>query len=117
MKSIKIDNLRVSYPIVAHSYDEAEKLCPKGWRIPKIWELIKIHTESNLIENYEKGQFRIFWSSTKGEYGVRRLGRCGGGVWFARDDLRGSGSGGRVVFVRRKNEINKERIRNHKRMD
>ena len=95
MKSIKIDNLTVSYPIVAISYDEAEKLCPKGWRIPKIWELVEIYLTSGLIKGYEKGTWRMFWAD-----GVRRLCRSSEGFWGAYDGSRNSFDCGRVVFVK-----------------
>ena len=98
MKTFIVDNLEVTYPIEAKEYNEIK--IPKGWRIPKIYELMKIYIESDVLKEYETGDFIIFWTCDEYNYGVRRLYRnyVVGGWGCPRG--RFSSSCGRVVFVK-----------------
>lgn len=95
--------MKLSKVFKAKTYEEAQKLCPKGYRIPEIWELVKLACENHpIIVDTEKGDWIFFWSSTKyRDFGVRRVDRGGGGGWVGGwGDLAGSDDAGRVVFVR-----------------
>lgn len=112
MKTKKIDEYEVTYPIKAKTYKEILKKCPKGFRIPEIWELIKIHLKSNIIKNHEKGKWLYFWSSTIDDSGVRGLcldydGRFGKS-WG--EDFDESGAGCRVIYIKDDKEYKKSKI-------
>lgn len=97
--------MKLSKVFKAKTYEEAQKLCPKGYRMPEIWELVKLACENHpIIVDTEKGDWIFFWSSTKyKDFGVRGLDRYRGGGWSAGwNVLADSGDGGRVVFVREK---------------
>lgn len=86
----------------AETYKEARKLCPKGYRMLEICELVRIGREEHpIIFDTEKGKCISFWSSTKTKNGVHRL-------YLNRNldvdtnygDLTVSSGDGRVFFVK-----------------
>lgn len=94
--------IKLSKVYKALNYEEALKLCPKGYRIPEIWELVKLACENNkVIFETEKGKWIFFWSDTKYRNNDRRLLRYRYGNWSADwDNLDYSNENGRVVFVK-----------------
>jgi len=88
--------MRLSKVYKAKTREEAIKLCPKGYRLPEIWELVKLACEGNKkIFDTEKGSWIFFWGKT------HRLCRDIYGCWGA--DLGSpfySDADGRVVFVK-----------------
>ena len=95
--------------IKAETYQEAEKNCPKGYRMLYLWEMMKLIEEGNgkKILNYEKSRWRIFWGKqskedVKNEI-VYRLDRDVWGYWSAYwYDLPGSYENGRAVYIKEK---------------
>jgi len=91
----------------AKTYEEAEKQCPKGYRMIYLWELIKLVEEGKEIFNYEKGFYRYFLckqnKQDKKAKIVRRLDRDSDGSWYASwSDVLDSDDYYRVVYVREK---------------
>ncbi len=86
----------------AGTYKEAEKLRPKGTRIPKIKELVRLAYKRNKnIFETESGKRIFFWSSTRNLSGIRVLGRGKYGGWGTKwRSSHYSGSRGRVVFMK-----------------
>jgi hypothetical protein len=107
-KTLKVKewNLEFSYPIKhTETYDEI--VVPKGWRLPFLWELVRlVQSEySDWILDYEKRCFRYFYTKqTKEDISknvVQWLYRNGVGHWDASwYSLLYSNSDGRVIFVR-----------------
>lgn len=99
-----IGEFEITTPIQVSSYTEAEQKCPKGFRLPEIWELVKLYLATDYLKEYEKGNWRWFLSSTKEGTGVRRLNRDRDGDWLAgwSDDFDGFGEDCRVCYVREK---------------
>lgn len=99
----KATGLEWTYPQKASSYKDAEKLCQKGWRLPMLWEIIKLlqSEDKHFILDYEKGEWRYFWS-LKENNSVHRVFRFRGGSWNAYwdDSLDDCNEDCRVVFVR-----------------
>jgi hypothetical protein len=97
--------MKLSKIYKAETYEKAEKLCPKGYRLPYLWELFKLLQEGKgkKILDYEKGEWRAFWTK-KDElkpFCLRVLVRNGySGLGAGGRDLVGSYAGGRVVFVK-----------------
>ena len=87
----------------AKTFEEAKELCPKGYRLPEIWELVKLACENNKkIFETEKEKWIFFWSNTKyKDYGALRLYRYADGYWVAVwGDLDDSSGDGWVVYVK-----------------
>ncbi|MBU0978073.1 MAG: hypothetical protein KKD18_06655 [Nanoarchaeota archaeon] len=105
--------MKLSKVYKVSSFEEAKKLCPKGYRMLEIWELVKLACEKNKsIFETEKGSWIWFLSKTQEGHFIRRLYRLRGGDWGAGWD----GSLGdfnepcRVIFM-------KEEIKKHAKME
>lgn len=94
--------MKLSKVYKAKTYEEAEKLCPRGYRIPKIWELVKLAEEKNKkIFETEKESNIFFWSSSLDGNGLHRLSRGRYCYWYAIwYYLYSSNKDGRVVYVK-----------------
>lgn len=100
--------MKLSKTYKAETYEDAEKLCPKGYRIPFLWELIKLAQEGKLkkLLNEEDGKFRMFWTMKTAEENSLRVfvacaGLCVGRFWYSGIVRLGHSYGsGRVVFVK-----------------
>lgn len=107
--------MKLSKIYKAKTYQKSERLCPKGYRMPYLWELIKLIEEGKgeNILNHEKGEWRWFWckqnKNDKKEKIIHGLGRYTDGSWLALwYDLAYSNADGRVIFV--KEDINVKNI-------
>lgn len=101
-KTIKLSNgMEITEPIKVSSYKEAEDKCPKGFRIPMMWELVKMMQETDYLLNYQKGESRFFISKKNENNIVRGLFLyCGGGwsaLWYS---LANSLDYGLVVYLK-----------------
>lgn len=99
--------MKLSEVFNAESFQEAKDKCLKGYRLPEIWELVKLACEKNeAIFETEKGNFIFFWSNTLvGDNRARKLGRYRYGVWYANwGGLSDSDVGGRVVYFKDEGE-------------
>lgn len=99
--------MKISKVYKAKTFEEAKKKCPKGYRLPEIWELVKLACEGEKkIFKTDKGKFIFFWSSSLyRKHSVRRLYRDWGGSWGAYwgaywGGLDDSYAYGRVVYVK-----------------
>jgi hypothetical protein len=95
--------MKLSKVYKAKTYEEAKKLCPKGYRMPEIWELVKLACENNkIIFETEKDKWIFFWSGTiYRNTSVPRLSRGRYGYWVAYwYGLALSLDAGRVVYVK-----------------
>lgn len=94
--------MKLSKVYKAKTYEEAQKKCPKGYRIPKLWEVMKLGEEKHKkIMKTEEGSWIFFWSSSEhlGEQGVLIrdwYSDLGARYW----DLVYSDADGRVVYVK-----------------
>lgn len=95
--------MKLSKVYKAKTFKEAKSLCPKGYRMLKLSELVKLAEDKHeIIFDTEQGDWIFFWSSTLyKDISVRRLGRDGDGYWGAVwDDLAYSCEYGRVFFIK-----------------
>ena len=100
--------MKLSKVYKVSSFEEAKKLCPKGYRMLEIWELVKLACEKNkIIFETEKGSWIWFLSKTQEGDFIRGLYRSRNGSWGANwnDYLDYFGEGCRVIFM--KEEIKK----------
>lgn len=95
--------MKITKPKICKSYEEAIDGCPKGYYLPKLWELIKLQEEKGDFDNIEKGKWISFWTSTLYKnIGARRLGRDVDGGWDASwVSLANSDDNGRVVYFKK----------------
>lgn len=94
--------MKLSKVYKAETYKEVQKKCPKGYRLPEIWELVKLACEKNkIIFETEKGNWIFFWSNKlDGDY-YQRLNRLTDGDWDTGwYDIGDSYSDGRVVYIK-----------------
>ncbi len=96
-----IEGYEVTKPVKAETYDKAKLLCPKGFRLPKRWELFKILEDMENRNKLTDKYWMFFWTSTiednyvKGLYLYRDL------DFSSRNEgLSYSSEDGRVAFVR-----------------
>ena len=100
-KTYKIEGYEITKPIKCKTYQDAEKNCPKGFRLPKRWELFKIFENMKNRKKLSNGEYMFFWSSIiennycKGLYLYRYL------IVFSYNDiLVNSFSYGQVIYVK-----------------
>lgn len=101
MKTIQIEELEITKPVVCKTYKEAKNNCPKGFRLPKRWELFKIFEDKKNRKRLSDGKYMFFWSSLIEDGYIRSLyinGYCylnssGCGTGRSDDD-------GRVIYIK-----------------
>ena len=88
--------MKLSKVYKAENLKEARKICPKGYRLPKIWELVKLACEKNKkIFDTEECKWIFFWGET------HRLARDINGDWNALwYDSFNPNANGRAVFIK-----------------
>jgi len=100
LETIEIKGFTITKPKVCKTYEEAKK-CPKGFRLPKRYELFKIFEKMENRKKLTDGDYMFFWSDLiegncvkglcfDGDFGV-----CSGDV-----SLADSGDCGRVVWIK-----------------
>jgi len=83
LKDKRVKKMKPQYSRVfkAETYEQAENLCPKGYRMLEFWQLIKLAQEKHpIIFETEKGSF-IFFHGKKDNY-LHRLNRGTYGGWL-----------------------------------
>ncbi len=89
LEVIKVHNLDIEFtkPISCRNYQEAEDNCSKYFRLPEIWELIKIYLHYDysgggvsILETYRKNDFLFFYTNARRHMGIHN----GKIYWFLR---------------------------------
>lgn len=90
----------------AETYQIALDNIPKGYRIPKIWELFELVYNNKEIMEYEKGEWIFFWSSTKhrvyNNHNSVLVRDWDSGLYAGYWDLVSSDADGRVIYIEEK---------------
>lgn len=95
--------MKLSKVYKARTFKEAKKLCPKGYRMLEIWELMKLACEKHpIIFDTDKDKGIFFWSSSLIRQDIiLSLYRDVDGFWLAFwDCLSNSGDFDRVFFIK-----------------
>lgn len=95
--------MRLSKIYKVKTYKEAEKKCPKGYRPPYLWELIKLIQEQPKLLIPKEGWVLYFTKQTEADK-KRNIFRGAylleNGYWYSDSNYLGYSSGnGRVVYV------------------
>lgn len=100
LKTVEIEGFTITKPKVCETYKEAKK-CPKGFRLPKRWELFKIFEKMENRKKLTDGGYMFLWSDSVEDDYVKGL--ClyrylivGSYI----DILASSNDSGRVVWIK-----------------